>query len=71
MTTTPKGTVYQRSADGPVAVRMGPAVTAGDYFVIDPDNGGYYTSATDVEEWTPLVFPAPAETPEPAPAATA
>lgn len=29
--------------DGQVAVRMGPSVTAGEYFVIYPDDGGHYT----------------------------
>lgn len=38
-----KGTVF-RGPEGQVALRMGPAVTAYQYFVIHPDNGGYPVS---------------------------
>lgn len=44
-----------QSPDGNIALRMGPGVTAGQYFVLNPDNGGYYENNDDqvaaIEKW--------------------
>jgi hypothetical protein len=64
---TPKGTVRQHP-DGVsfIAVRMGPHVAVGEYFVISPDNGGYYENDPDkiaeIDTWG--VFTAPPPPPE-------
>lgn len=47
------GTAFQ-GPDGQVAVKMGPAVSAGQYFVIHPDNGGHYTDENEVKGWPQL-----------------
>ena len=38
---------------GQVAIRTGPKVTAGAWFIYDPDQGGYYSSgeAEGVKDW--------------------
>lgn len=55
--TLSKGTAF-RGPNGQVAVRTGPAVAVGQYFVFDPDNGGYYENADDkvaeIEAWDEL-----------------
>jgi hypothetical protein len=65
-----KGTTF-RGPDGQIAIRTGPAVAVGQYFVFDPDNGGYYENADDkvaeIEAWPQL---SPAEAPAPTPAPT-
>lgn len=53
------GTAF-RGADGQVAVRMEPSVTAGKFFVIRPGAGGYYedndnTVSDIITGWTPMV----------------
>lgn len=69
---TPKGTVFQ-SPGGMTAVRTGPAVTAGQYFIFDPDNGGYYEGGdekvTDIESNWKRVDALPPAEPEASPAA--
>ena len=49
---------------------MGPGVTAGQFFVIDPNNGGYYAPPQQVPDiegtWTPMVDGEPPAPPEPA-----
>jgi hypothetical protein len=53
-----KGTAFMRPDGAVVAVRMGPGVTAGQYFVLDPDNGGYYENddakVAEIESWKKL-----------------
>ena len=46
-----------RGPNGQVAIKMGPAVTAGAYFIIDPNHGGHYTNGVreQVDTWQPLV----------------
>jgi hypothetical protein len=74
---TPKGTVRQHPEGTFVAVRMGPSVAVGDYFVLSPDNGGYYENdpekITEIDGWaefTPPAAPPPAASPPREPAAT-
>jgi hypothetical protein len=61
---TPKGTVRQHP-DGVshIAVRMGPHVAVGEYFVISPDNGGYYENDPDkiaeIDTWEAFTPPVP------------
>lgn len=53
-----KGTAL-RGPNGEVAIRTGSAVTAGQFFVFDPDNGGYYAALPDlvakIEQWPEMV----------------
>lgn len=42
------GTALQ-GPNGQVAMRMGPGVTAGKYFVIHPDHGGHWAAGAEVE----------------------
>lgn len=47
------GTVV-REPDGPrAAMKMGPSVTAGRWFVMHPDHGGHYTDGKreDIDNW--------------------
>lgn len=49
-----------RGPNGETAVRMGPLVTAYEFFVTHPDNGGHPVvtdtpEATAIESWKPLV----------------
>ena len=61
MTSDDAGTV-RKSPEGKIAVRMGPGVSAGAYFVLDPNNGGFYSDGsketigteTDVADWAVL-----------------
>lgn len=48
-----KGELRQEKPNGRVAIATGPGVTAGDWFVFDPDNGGHYTDGErdGVAEW--------------------
>jgi hypothetical protein len=39
----PRGTARRDPETGSIAVRMGPGVTIGEWFVVHPDNGGHYT----------------------------
>lgn len=69
-----KGTAL-RGPNGEVAIRTGPAVAAGQFFVFDPDNGGYYAARDDlitqIEKWPALVEVTASEPTAPAaPAAT-
>lgn len=69
--TISKGTAFV-GPQGQVAVRTGPAVAVGQYFVFDPDNGGYYENDDDrvaaIESWAPLKADASAAAPAPTPA---
>lgn len=70
----PPGTAFQ-GPEGQLAVRMGPGVTAGEFFVIHPDNGGHYASGDEVADWNELkpvqpATPKAAKSSSPTPAAT-
>lgn len=52
--------------DGQRAIRMGPGVAVGQYFVIHPDHGGHYVGDTDliktIESWPKMVAEATPKT---------
>lgn len=46
-----------KGPSGHIAIRTGPTVTAGDWFVFHPDHGGGYTDgkAQKVDDWVPMI----------------
>lgn len=55
-TKTTPGTAFQ-GPDGQVALKMGPKVAAGQFFVIHPDHGGHYSDDAEVDtikDWPQL-----------------
>jgi hypothetical protein len=48
------GAVKRDTATGHVAIKSAPEMPAGEWFVFDPVNGGYYTSSASVEAWVDI-----------------
>lgn len=55
----PAGSVKIDPVTGDVAMRADRTLLAGDWFVFDPRNGGYYTTTTTVQIWRDVYIAAP------------
>jgi hypothetical protein len=48
------GDLRQHPGTKAVAIKTAPNVTAGDWFVLDPVNGGHYVTTAEVNDWPDL-----------------